>query len=437
VGPVTGLSVPRGYPHSVRRRRTWIIIGVLLVCLLAGGAGIAYWIVHEPVADVHNDSAPFTLTSDPTTTEPTTSTGDPSARFGPAWPMYGLTPARTRNASDLTQIAPPFKVVWKSTPLGVLEYPPSYERGVLYLTTDAGWASARDVFTGKLLWSRHFKPLVGEPALYRHRVYFGSYDQRVYALDEKNGHTVWSTPVGAKIESPPVIADGRVYMSDLSGAVRALDADSGKVLWTFHASGAVKHGPALADGHVFFGDYAGVMYSLRASDGHLAWRTQTNGLSGGYRHGNFYATPAVAYGRVYIGNTDGKVYSFVEGTGQVAWTSSFSDWVYGSPAVSNGLVFAVAYDGTVAALNAKNGTRLWSRRLQDRSLSSATIIGRFLYVSDLGNDRGAAPGHVYAINPGTGKVVWTFNDGKYHSVIAAAGRLIVAGAIHLYALKPE
>jgi outer membrane protein assembly factor BamB len=59
-----------------------------------------------------------------------------------------------------------------------------------------------------------------------------------------------------------------------------------------------------------------------------------------------------------------------------------------------------------------------------------------LYVSDLGNDRGAAHGHVYAINPGTGKVVWRFNDGKYHSVIAAAGRLIVAGAIHLYALKP-
>jgi outer membrane protein assembly factor BamB len=429
----------RRYPHPVRRRRTWIIAGLLLVCLLAGGAGLAYWIVHEPVADVHDASAPFTLTSDPTTTEPATTDGKPdlAAKFGPPWPMYGLTPARTRNASDRTQVAPPFKVIWKSTPLGVLEYPPSYERGVLYLTTDAGWASARDVFTGKVLWSRHFKPLVGEPALYHHRVYFGAYDRRIYALNEKNGHTVWSTSVGALIESPPVVENGRIYMSDLSGAVRALDADSGKVLWTFHASGAVKHGPALADGSVFFGDYAGVMYSVRASDGHLNWRTQTNGLSGGYRHGNFYSTPAVAYGRVYIGNTDGKVYSFVEGTGRVAWTATFPDWVYGSPAVSNGLVFAASYDGTVAALIAKSGTRLWSRRLQDRSLSSATIIGHFLYVSDLGNNRGAAPGHVYAINPGTGKVVWTFNDGKYHSVIAAAGRLILAGAIHLYALKPQ
>ena len=412
---------------------------MLLLCLLVGGAGLAYWIVHKPVADVHNASAPFTLTSDPTTTVPSSGGGGTSeaARFGPDWPMYGLTPQRTRNASGLTAVAPPYRVVWKSTALGVLEYPPSYSRGVLYLTTDAGWASARDVFTGKILWSRHFKPLVGEPALYRHRVYFGAYDKRVYALDQSNGKTVWSTQLGALIESPPVVADGRVYMTDLAGNVRALDADSGKVLWTFHASGAIKHGPALDNGHVFFGDYAGVMYSLRASDGHLAWRTQTNGLAAGYRHGNFYSTPAVAYGRVYIGNTDGKVYSFVETTGQVAWTSTFPDWVYGSPAVSNGLVFAVSYDGTVAALNARSGAQLWSHRLADRSLSSATIIGRYLYVSDLGANRGAAPGHVYAFNPGNGKLVWRFNDGKYHSVIAAAGRLIVAGAIHLYALKPK
>ena len=70
-------------------------MGALLACLMAGGAGLAYWIVHEPVADVHNDSAPFTSTSDPTTSVPTTS--NLAAKFGPAWPMYGLTPARTRN----------------------------------------------------------------------------------------------------------------------------------------------------------------------------------------------------------------------------------------------------------------------------------------------------------------------------------------------------
>ena len=40
------------------------------------------------------------------------------------------------------------------------------------------------------------------------------------------------------------------------------------------------------------------------------------------------------------------------------------------------------------------------------------------------------------MNPRTGRVVWTFPDGKYHSVIAAAGRLVLAGASQLYVLKP-
>ena len=125
--------------------------------------------------------------------------------------------------------------------MGVLEYPPSYARGVLYLTTDAGWATARDVFTGKLLWSRHFEPLVGEPALYRHRVYFGAYDQRVYALDQKNGHTVWSTPIGAKIESPPVIAERSCEPSEVSAKLpQALNLSTWPATFFVARSGLVQ-----------------------------------------------------------------------------------------------------------------------------------------------------------------------------------------------------
>src|SRR5207244_12938623 len=188
---------------------------------------------------LHNGaSAPFTLTSDPTTTAAPRPTL--AARYGPDWPIYGYNLARTRNASDLTMIHPPYRVVWKTGQLGILEYPPSYRRGVLYLTTDAGWASARSVFTGKVIWRRRFKPLVGEPTLYRGRVYFGSYDDRVYALDQETGKTVWSTRMSAVVESPPAVLRGILYIADLAGYVRALKASTGRVLWPFPAAGAVK-----------------------------------------------------------------------------------------------------------------------------------------------------------------------------------------------------
>jgi hypothetical protein len=55
-------------------------------------------------------------------------------------------------------------------------------------------------------------------------------------------------------------------------------------------------------------------------------------------------------------------------------------------------------------------------------------------------DRGpsaSSKGQLFAYNPGNGKRVWSFPDGKFSSVIAAANRLIVAGFFELYSLKPR
>jgi len=81
------------------------------------------------------------------------------------------------------------------------------------------------------------------------------------------------------------------------------------------------------------------------------------------------------------------VYSLVASSGQLAWTHTFGDWAYGSPAVSKGRVFATAWDGSVAALNARTGAVIWSRRLRYRTLASPVVIGNLVYVAD----RGAAP----------------------------------------------
>jgi outer membrane protein assembly factor BamB len=225
-------------------------------------------------------------------------------------------------------------------------------------------------------------------------------------------------------------------MGDQNGVVRALYLGNGHVAWAYHAGGEVKHGPAVVGGKVYFGDYNGAMYCLRASDGHQIWKSTTDGLSSGLRSGNFFSTPAVAYGRVYIGNTDDKVYSFDASNGQVAWTYTMPDWAYGSPAVWNGRVYVTSFDGTFAALNARTGAVLWSHTLANRSLASPVVIGKYVYVADLGATPGSK-GTVQAYNPISGRLEWKFGDGKYATPIAAAGRLVVSGATHLYVLRPR
>jgi len=422
------------------RRRTKLLIVAAVVVLGVAGTGAAWWVAHRRTADVHNGAhLPFTLTSDTTQASTTTKKDRREKRWGPSWPVYGLSAARTRDASGVTDVHPPYRTAWTAG-IGFLEYPPVYAKGVLFVYSNNGWISARNIFTGKQLWARRLQSQSnlgpGSPAVRRGVVYAGARNGHIYALAASTGRVIWNRYVGSTMESSPAFDSRYLYMADQSGVMRALRLDTGKVVWTYHASGDVKHGPAVVGGRVYFGDYAGVMYCLRASDGHQVWRSATDGLASGLRAGTFFSTPAVAYGRVYIGNTDDKVYSFVASTGQVAWTHTMPNWAYGSPAVAGGRVFATSFDGTFAAFDARTGNVLWEHKLPYGSLSSPTVVGNLVYVSDLG----AGPskrGHMYGFNIGNGRLEWRFNDGKYASVIVAARRLVVVGATSISVLQPK
>ena len=100
--------------------------------------------------------------------------------------MYGRNASHNRDASDMTEVAPPYTRVWKKPGHGVLEYPPSYVDGVLYLAADSGWVGAYHAQSGELIWSKRFPKVLNQPAYYRGRVYFGSYDRNIYALDARH-----------------------------------------------------------------------------------------------------------------------------------------------------------------------------------------------------------------------------------------------------------
>ena len=173
-----------------RRRRLLIIGAAACALLVVAGAGVAWWIVHEPVGDVHAGATlPFTA-SDPTlpsTDQPATPKKD---RFGPSWPLYGRVDSRTRNATELNAVKPPYRVAWKVNQHALIEFPPSYNRGVLYLGRDDGWLVASNVFTGKVLWKRRFGSIPDQPAIWEGKLYFGTFDRpgSVYAVDAKTGH---------------------------------------------------------------------------------------------------------------------------------------------------------------------------------------------------------------------------------------------------------
>src|SRR5437764_13590651 len=111
----------------------WVVLLCVALLLVVGGGALAWHLAHQRTADVHNgDSVPYLppVSSQPAVTGGKPSKQDPFAG-DPPWPLHGLSPTRTRDASAYRQIHPPYSMVWKRRQFGLLEYPPSFADGTL------------------------------------------------------------------------------------------------------------------------------------------------------------------------------------------------------------------------------------------------------------------------------------------------------------------
>lgn len=135
-----------------------------------------------------------------------------------------------------------------------LEATPLVQDGVLYTSSAWSLVYAFDARTGQLLWQ--YDPHVAKDhakfvccdvvnrgvALYRGRVYAGTLDGRLIALDAKTGTLAWETQTTPKdgpyaITGAPRIAKGRVFIGNagseyaVRGYVSAYDAETGNLIW--------------------------------------------------------------------------------------------------------------------------------------------------------------------------------------------------------------
>lgn len=434
-------------PSGGRRRRlVWIaLIAVSLalagsaVAVLTGGPGD----VSHP--DVEFDTAPPEA---PATPPPSTTAGDTTTPKDPfddnfAWPVYGLTNARTHYLPLDRPLRPPFTVRWRMSGSILLEFPPVLCGKSLFLLKNNGALYAISRRTGEVRWKEKLgtlaasSPVCADGTVYavllqRER---GVRAGRVVAVTAATGRTRWSRPLPSRAESSPLLEQGRLYFGTEDGTVYALRAEDGAVRWTYRAGGAVKGALALdRDGRLIFGDYAGQVTAIRRTDGTQIWKSGTSGGAFGLKSGNFYATPSIAFGRVYLGNTDGFVYSFAARTGKLAWRHRTGGYVYSSPAVSpvlGGTVYAGSYDGKLYAFDARTGAVRWTHRSGGKLSGGPVVVGDLVFFSNLSRKSTGAVGAA------TGKLMWSIGRGAFNPVISDGTRLYLVGYSTLYMLAEQ
>ncbi len=148
---------------------------------------------------------------------------------------------------------------------------PTLANGVLYAGIDslnygANSVSAVDALTGQLKWIFTAAPsgfvLSSSPAYGNGKVYIGSNNGTLYAINAVTGKEVWSYFAGDTHEfSSPVYANGLVYVSNTNGYLYCLDAPTGNVKWIDY-TGSLGDGPSVLGSD-------GVSYNCGRSGNHF------------------------------------------------------------------------------------------------------------------------------------------------------------------------
>ena len=175
--------------------------------------------------------------------------------YGGGWSEQHYSPLKSIDATNISRLKPAWSFDF-DTYRGQ-EATPVVVDGVMYVSSAWSKVFALDAKTGKPLWS--FDPKVPGPAdlplccdvvnrgvaVYKGKVYVGTIDARLIALDAATGAVVWSVataPAGStySITGAPRVARDKVFIGNGGGEfggrgfVSAYDAASGKLAWRFY-----------------------------------------------------------------------------------------------------------------------------------------------------------------------------------------------------------
>lgn len=248
----------------------------------------------------------------------------------------------------------------------------------------------------------------------------------------------WSANIGAgdgrrvRITADPVVAGGRIFTLDAETRVTAVST-SGQVLWTRDltppadsAGNASGGGLAFGEGRLFVSSNFGMISALDPETGGVIWQQKLDAPT--------TAAPSVHDGLVYIVSGDEVAWAIETDTGRVRWQLSGTPDIHNvlggpAPAITEKYVIFGFGAGEVQGAFRRGGLRLWDAQIagERRGVASGrvrditgdpVVVGERVFV-------GTHAGRMVALSLGSGKRLWTAEEGPLNPVWAAGDSIFL------------
>jgi outer membrane protein assembly factor BamB len=209
-------------------------------------------------------------------------------------------------------------------------------------------------------------------------VYIGVTDNSTYAFDAITGSYKWQYKTNEPVSSSPAADGNRLFFGSDDKILYALNVSGSTPvsLWNFTANGVIQSTPTIDGGRVFFGSDNHMLYALNETTGKLIWSWATTDATIKIRNGIAIANNIVyvtfeSLNKIYALHADAAPGNYTE-----AGSSSIRYWIrdfstvyvsgFNEPVYANGKIVVTGLGGDpgmIYSLDASNGSILWKRKV--------------------------------------------------------------------------
>lgn len=281
-------------------------------------------------------------------------------------------------------------------------------------------------FTPDVIWDSsvgygvegHFSRI--KPTLAYDKIFSASRDGDVIAFDQATGKQVWQADLSdinkergffdsrksAQLAGGLTTGLNKVFIGSENGEIFALDADTGELVWQGRVKGEIINKPAVDSGILVVNSASGILKAFNATSGEELWQIEQDVPALTLRG---MSEPVIASGGVLVGQANGDVSVYLLDKGQQGWSTAVGEAtgttelervvdVDSAPVVFGDKIYSVASRGNLVSIELRSGKILWKR--QYSSYRQLSISGNSIFLT---NNKG----HVYSINRNDGLEQWS------------------------------